>query len=63
MDDVLGLLRPGGLYIGDDLLSRPTWPAEHEERVAAFLTSLPQVPRLRSTTIAWASGLVVGVRV
>jgi predicted O-methyltransferase YrrM len=63
MDGVLALLRPGGLYIGDDLLSRPTWPAEHEERVATFLAGLPHVPRLRSTTLAWASGLVVGVRV
>jgi predicted O-methyltransferase YrrM len=63
LDDLLGLLRPGGLYVGDDLLHQPTWPADHEARVAGFLADLPHVGRLRSTTLAWASGLVVGVRV
>ena len=62
-DEMLGLLRPGGLYVVDDLLPQPTWPAGHEDRVAAFLAGVPGVEWLRSTTLAWASGLVVAVRV
>ncbi|GAA4451918.1 hypothetical protein GCM10023170_040030 [Phytohabitans houttuyneae] len=63
MDEVVGLLRPGGLYIGDDLLPQPSWPGEHQERVDAFVAALPLVPGLRTTTLAWASGLLIGVRV
>jgi predicted O-methyltransferase YrrM len=63
LDDLLDLLQPGGLYVGDDLLPQSTWPADHQDRVDAFLADLPRVERLRSTTLAWASGLVVGVRV
>jgi predicted O-methyltransferase YrrM len=63
MGDVVELLRPGGLYIGDDLLPQPGWPAEHHDRVAAFVAGLPLVPGLRSTTLTWASGLVIGVKV
>jgi predicted O-methyltransferase YrrM len=63
LDDVLALLRPGGLYVGDDLLPQPTWPAEHQERVDGFLDRLPRVVELRATTMAWGSGLVVGARI
>ncbi|MDG4828860.1 class I SAM-dependent methyltransferase [Solwaraspora sp. WMMD1047] len=63
LDDVLALLRPGGLYVGDDLLPQPTWPAEHQERVDGFLDRLPRVAGLRATAMAWGSGLVVGARI
>ncbi|WP_173038954.1 O-methyltransferase [Phytohabitans flavus] len=62
MDEVVALLKPGGLYIGDDLLPHPGWPAEHHDRVDAFVAGLPLVPGLRTTTLAWASGLVIGVK-
>ena len=63
LDDLLALLRVGGLYIGDDLLPQPTWPDDHQQRVDGFLARLPTVEGLRAITLAWASGLVVGTRV
>lgn len=63
LDDLLALMRPGALYIGDDLLPQPTWPPDHQTRVDTFLQALPDVPRLRATAMAWASGLVVGARI
>lgn len=62
MDAVVDLLAPGGFYVGDDLLPQPAWPAEHHDRVDAFVAGLPLVRGLRITTLAWASGLVIGVR-
>lgn len=62
LDRVLGLLRPGGLYVADDLLPQPTWPEGHQERVDAFLDRLPHISELRIITLAWSSGLVVGAR-
>lgn len=63
LDDLVALLRIGGLYLGDDLLPQATWPADHQTRVDTFLQLLPQVAGLRATTMAWASGLVVAARV
>ena len=63
MDEVVALLRPGGFYVGDDLLPQQGWPAEHHDRVGGFLAGLPLVTGLRITTMAWASGLVIGVKV
>jgi predicted O-methyltransferase YrrM len=63
LDDLVALLRVGGLYIGDDLLPQATWPGGHQARVDAFLDRLPHVAGLRATTMAWASGLVVAARV
>nr|MDT0660633.1 class I SAM-dependent methyltransferase [Micromonospora sp. DSM 115978] len=62
LETLLGLLRVGGLYVGDDLLPQPTWPDDHQRRVGAFLDRLPSVSGLRPVTMAWASGLVVGAR-
>ena len=63
LETLLGLLRIGGLYVGDDLLPQPTWPDDHQQRVDAFLSRLPTVAGLRAVTMAWASGLVVGARI
>jgi predicted O-methyltransferase YrrM len=62
LNDLVRLLRPGGLYVGDDLLPQPTWPPDHQGRVAGFLAHLPAVTDLLVTPMAWASGLVVGAR-
>lgn len=61
--DLLALLRVGGLYVVDDLLPQTTWPDDHRPRVAQFLGRLPEVGGLRATPMAWASGVVLGVRV
>ena len=63
LDDLIGLLRVGGLYVGDDLLSHPAWPAAHQQRVDEFIAGLPDVRNLRTTTLAWSTGLVIGARV
>lgn len=63
LPDLLALLRAGGLYVVDDLLPQPTWPDDHRPRVDVFLGRLPEVAGLRVTPMAWASGVVLGVRV
>ncbi|MEU2490954.1 class I SAM-dependent methyltransferase [Streptomyces sp. NPDC007883] len=60
--DLLDLLKPGGLYIVDDLLPQPTWPDDHQPRVDTFLAHLPEHPNLLYTPARWASGLLIGTR-
>ncbi|MCX4852183.1 O-methyltransferase [Streptomyces sp. NBC_00893] len=63
LDDLLALLKPGALYVVDDMLPQATWPDGHQPRVDGFLERLPDIGNLRATQMRWASGLVVAVRV
>ncbi|MFF6774156.1 hypothetical protein ACFY8W_11380 [Streptomyces sp. NPDC012637] len=56
------LLRPGALYVGDDLNPQPTWPDDHQDRVDRFVRELPRHTKMRWTLMDWASGLAVAAR-
>jgi predicted O-methyltransferase YrrM len=62
LDDALSLLRPGGLYIVDDLLPQPSWPDGHAPRIPAFLNALEQHSELHVTRLAWSTGLVIATK-
>jgi predicted O-methyltransferase YrrM len=59
---LLAQLAPGGLYVGDDLLPQPTWPAGHQQRVDGFLADIVAEPVLVVTLVRWSSGLIVAAR-
>jgi predicted O-methyltransferase YrrM len=40
LDEALELLSPSGLYVIDDMLPQPNWPAGHAEKVALSLHSI-----------------------
>ncbi|MFF8692663.1 O-methyltransferase [Streptomyces sp. NPDC015144] len=63
LPDLLALLKPGALYVVDDMLPQATWPDGHQARVDGFLERLPEVPNFRATPLRWASGLVVAARI
>ncbi|MBT1105106.1 class I SAM-dependent methyltransferase [Streptomyces sp. ARC12] len=63
LDDLVGLLEPGGLYVVDDLLPQRTWPSDHQARVDGFLAHLPERSNMLGTAVTWASGLLVGTRI
>ncbi|MFI5494741.1 O-methyltransferase [Actinoplanes sp. NPDC051859] len=62
LDRLVSLLRPGALYVGDDLSPQPTWPHDHQGRVDAFLDRLVHERGIRPLIMNWASGLVVAAR-
>jgi predicted O-methyltransferase YrrM len=62
LDEALGLLRPGGLYVIDDLLPRPTWPEDHAPKVERLLADLQKRDELVLTWLAWSSGLAVATQ-
>ncbi|TRV77229.1 hypothetical protein FKN01_15860 [Streptomyces sp. 130] len=63
LPDLLALLRPGGLYVVDDMLPQVTWPDDHQSRVDDFLERMPEVSNWLATPMNWASGLVVAARI
>jgi predicted O-methyltransferase YrrM len=59
----LQLLKPGGLYIVDDMLPQPFWPEDHAPKVASLISTLEQRADLRLTKLNWSTGLIVAAKV
>ena len=62
LDETLQLLKPGGLYVIDDLLMLTSWEEAHVTRVYKLLATLESRQDLRITKLNWSTGLLVGVR-
>jgi predicted O-methyltransferase YrrM len=62
LDQALALLRPGGLYVIDDLLPQENWPENHAWRVPSLIADLAARENFRIVSLAWSSGLVVVAR-
>ncbi|MDP1630537.1 MAG: class I SAM-dependent methyltransferase [Caulobacter sp.] len=62
LDQALRLLRPGGLYVVDDMSPQPNWPEGHQARVDDLADRLQGHPDLATTTLQWASGLIIAAR-
>ena len=62
LDLALSLLRPGGIYLVDDLLPQPSWPEDHGPKVPALIARLDSQAGFVATRLAWASGLMIVVR-
>jgi predicted O-methyltransferase YrrM len=62
LDETLALLRPGGLYVVDDMSRQPNWPEGHQPRVDVLAARLKSHPDLATVALDWASGLVIAAR-
>src|SRR5689334_7307510 len=62
LDAALALLRPGGIYVIDDLLPQPNWPEGHAPKVPALVDDLERRPEFTTVRMAWASGLMLVAR-
>ncbi|MCB5906173.1 O-methyltransferase [Streptomyces pinistramenti] len=58
-ETVLGLLRPGAVYVADDLHPGTGWGPQDVVARDEYLATLAADPRLRPTLLDWSSGLVV----
>jgi predicted O-methyltransferase YrrM len=62
LDEALALLRPGGIYLIDDLLPQSNWPEGHAPKVPILIDNLEGRREFVSVKLAWASGLMLVVR-
>ena len=62
LDTALSLLRPGGMYVIDDLLPQPNWPEGHAPKVPALIDDIERREEFVTVRFAWASGLLLVVR-
>lgn len=62
LDETLALLKPGGLYIIDDLLTPGVPVEEHSARVEGLITTLEQRNDLHITKLNWFTGLIIAAK-
>lgn len=62
LDETLALLRPGGLYVIDDMLPQPNWPEGHQSRVGDLTARLKSHADIATCSLSWASGLIIAAR-
>lgn len=62
LDEALALLRPGGVYVIDDLLPQANWPEGHAPKVPRLIDDLERRAEFVTVRMAWASGLMLVVR-
>jgi len=61
-DEAIALLKPGGLYIIDDMLPQPGWAGEHAQKMAHLLEQLTARDDLRMTRLNWATGIIIAAK-
>lgn len=62
LDEALALLRPGGIYVIDDLLPQQNWPEGHAPKVPLLIDSSEDRPGFVTVRLAGGSGLMLVVR-
>lgn len=62
LERALALLKHGGIYVIDDMLPQPNWPADHAARVDALLAALDAAPGIDTAELAWSTGVVIAVK-
>ena len=55
------LVRPGGMYVIDDLLPQANWLDGHAPKVPKLISEIESRSGFMSVRFAWASGLMVVV--
>ena len=59
LEIALNALKPGGLYIVDDMLPQPNWPEGHETNVGALIANLEGRQDLLLTQLNCSSGIIL----
>ncbi len=62
LEATLAMLKPGGLYIIDDMLPQSNWPDGHDKKAVRLIEALEKNERLLLTKLSWSTGIIVAVK-
>ncbi len=62
LEECLKVVKPGGVYVVDDMAPLPKWPKGHAERVSLLVNQLAGDDRFAIAPLDWATGVIVAVR-
>jgi predicted O-methyltransferase YrrM len=63
LDETLGLLTLGGIYVVDHMLVQSAWDEEHVVRAFRLLSLLEQRQDIHLTKLNWSTGIVLAAKV
>lgn len=62
LNAVLGTLKPGGLYVIDDMLPQTNWPAGHGDNVDRLVADLESRDELHVVRMTWSTGILIATK-
>jgi predicted O-methyltransferase YrrM len=62
LDATLRSLSAGGLYVIDDMLPQPNWPAGHGDNVDKLVADLESRDDLHIVKMAWSTGILIATK-
>ncbi len=62
LEEALAMLKPGGIYIIDDMLPQANWPEGHAEKATALISTLDSRSDMFFTKQHWATGIIIGIK-
>lgn len=62
LENLLKLIKPGGIYVVDDMLEQPNWPNGHNDNVVRLLEQLEEREDIELTKMEWSTGIVIAVK-
>ena len=62
INEMLDLIKVGGLYIIDDMLSQGNWPDGHQEKVEKLIEYLENRKDFNLTKMNWSTGIIIATK-
>lgn len=62
LDAALNSLAAGGMYVIDDMMPQPNWPARHEDNVVKLVADLESRIDLQLVKMAWSTGILIATK-
>ena len=63
IDEIIDLVKVGGMYIIDDMLSQPNWPEGHQQKVDGLIEYLETRDDLNLTKMNWSTGIIIAAKI
>jgi len=63
LDETIALLKPGALYLVDDLLPQSNWPDDHPPKVERYLAEMEARTDLHVVRLDWGTGHLLASKI
>lgn len=63
LDEVLDMLKIGGIYVIDDMIEQPNWPDGHSEKVVNLIDILESREDFCMTKMNWSTGVILMTKI
>ena len=62
IDEILDLVKVGGFYVIDDMISQPSWPKWHQEQADKLIGYLEHRKDFVLTKLNWSTGVILATK-